>query len=605
MKTVLCSNHLCGKEYSVQFEKCPFCGTDNPLDERSRIAMTDINNSPSQDNGGQFNVLITIWIWASIVFVGIKAIILSFANMMFNPFIGCMTIGLTVIGIVSLIYILRAKKWALFLWIAYRLFGALVNTYVLMNHDLLTNIAIVIVNIILMLLALQIKKNGVSAWSIIFKKNKPNTGLHRFDTASNTHEEKRNCGTLFSEIATNTKSKEAHITSQNTNVPIENENTTITKHLEQENLTEIKTKVNENHDYIDSSDSYKHYKSLSNLKDEKHKRQYLIITVLVVVFLGVCIWLAPKHLSQESAKAPEESMKTFDCGLFTFEYPSTFKTSPIQNAPHMVLKLESDDCVVSISYWDYGLNDDASIWNDEYFERYKQMPIENGSLVDIAKVGVQTKEGFVKCLKLKSNINIRDNDITNYTKLLTYLAFHNGYLLVFVFESDGSYPIPIPEHYPTTYPDEIMKGLTLKSNEDNLKAFDDETIDNSSSNKDDEFGHTLNQTIHNEMEIAAQDYNKDLPEKIGYGMTMIRCALEGHSIVYTIRWEGMKQSDFSAEDLAELKDVFIEGMIEEKDSPIMKVMLNRMREYGYDYIYRFVNERGERLCSIKINPSEI
>lgn len=28
--TVICNNHLCGKEYHENFKKCPFCGTDNP-----------------------------------------------------------------------------------------------------------------------------------------------------------------------------------------------------------------------------------------------------------------------------------------------------------------------------------------------------------------------------------------------------------------------------------------------------------------------------------------------------------------------------------------------------------------------------------------------
>ena len=30
--------------------------------------------------------------------------------------------------------------------------------------------------------------------------------------------------------------------------------------------------------------------------------------------------------------------KTFDCGLFSFEYPSYYSNNPIQESPHMVLK---------------------------------------------------------------------------------------------------------------------------------------------------------------------------------------------------------------------------------------------------------------------------
>ena len=33
MSTVFCPNHLCGKEISDQFDKCPFCGT--PIHEKN------------------------------------------------------------------------------------------------------------------------------------------------------------------------------------------------------------------------------------------------------------------------------------------------------------------------------------------------------------------------------------------------------------------------------------------------------------------------------------------------------------------------------------------------------------------------------------------
>jgi hypothetical protein len=41
MNTVKCSNHLCGKEYNVQFDKCPFCGTDNPMKAEERKVLID------------------------------------------------------------------------------------------------------------------------------------------------------------------------------------------------------------------------------------------------------------------------------------------------------------------------------------------------------------------------------------------------------------------------------------------------------------------------------------------------------------------------------------------------------------------------------------
>ena len=179
MNTVKCSNRLCEKEYSVEFDKCPFCGTPNPMEESERKTMiekskaTDIRNSSSDES--LFNGWVTGIIWVNIIFFGAREIIGSFTNMIFSPLIGCITLGLSIVGIISLLYILRAKKWAFFLWIAYRIAGAVVVSIINPKFSLTAHIIFAVVNILLMIAVLQIKKNGVSAWSVIFSKHKSST----------------------------------------------------------------------------------------------------------------------------------------------------------------------------------------------------------------------------------------------------------------------------------------------------------------------------------------------------------------------------------------------------------------------------------------------
>ena len=121
---------------------------------------------------------------------------------------------------------------------------------------------------------------------------------------------------------------------------------------------------------------------------------------------------------------------------------------------------------------------------------------------------------------------------------------------------------------------------------------------------EDDFLSTDNDKIQQEMEDAAKEYDKELPEEIGYGMTMLKCSVEGKSMVYTIQWEGMSPSDFTSDAISELKYSFVEGIKEDGIDPMMKALTNRMSKYGYDFIYRFVNENGEQLCSINISPSD-
>ena len=111
--------------------------------------------------------------------------------------------------------------------------------------------------------------------------------------------------------------------------------------------------------------------------------------------------------------------------------------------------------------------------------------------------------------------------------------------------------------------------------------------------------------IRAEMIDAAQSYNEKLPEDLGYGMTMIKCAIEEYSMVYTIQWKGMNPSDFTDDAITDIRNTCIEGLKEDQKSPIMKAMLERMKDYGYDFLYRYVNENGEELCSVNISPYDI
>lgn len=115
----------------------------------------------------------------------------------------------------------------------------------------------------------------------------------------------------------------------------------------------------------------------------------------------------------------------------------------------------------------------------------------------------------------------------------------------------------------------------------------------------------ITEKIREEMSEIVQDYNKDLSEDMGLGMTMKKCELQGTSLVYTIQWDGMDTSDFTDDTMKELREAFVEGIKEEQNSPIMKVFTQKMKDYGYDIIYRFINEKDEQLSSINISPFEI
>lgn len=216
----------------------------------------------------------------------------------------------------------------------------------------------------------------------------------------------------------------------------------------------------------------------------------------------------------------------------------------------MVFKAISDNYYLTASYWDYGFDDNVNIWDDQVYEQYKQMPVPDGYIVEVTRETIRIKDDQVRCLKIKANESPQwyDGDVG----MVYYLLIRNGYLFTFAVGSN------VDTYYvgsATPYPDQIMEGLRFKSSskKEASISFDN---NNSRTKKVDNGGNSANdlsQKIHNELEKSARDYNCELPENIGYGMTMTSCVLEGHSMVYTIKWVGLSPSDFSTEDIIELK----------------------------------------------------
>lgn len=173
MNTVKCNNRHCGKEYNVQFDNCPFCGTANPMPESDRKTLIeergkcdDVNNVENR----QFNGFVTGIIWLSIVVGGIRGIMNCLTYFYISPLVGSLLLGLHIFGIVVLCFILAAKRWAIFAWVGYIVAIVLVNGYY--DSDFLPYAFVGALKLVFLFLLLQIKKDGVSAWSIIFHKKK-------------------------------------------------------------------------------------------------------------------------------------------------------------------------------------------------------------------------------------------------------------------------------------------------------------------------------------------------------------------------------------------------------------------------------------------------
>lgn len=162
------------------------------------------DNRSKKNITSQFNGWVIGIILSNTIFFGIKRIIECQSLFLIDNKLGFIFGGVTIIGIISLFNILYAKKWAVFLWFAYKLSVAIINGYNDPIHGYSFHFLIAAGNILLMYLVLQIKNNGVSAWSVIFDthqvtETKKDDDATKVETYNKCQSKKKETGIIQSE----------------------------------------------------------------------------------------------------------------------------------------------------------------------------------------------------------------------------------------------------------------------------------------------------------------------------------------------------------------------------------------------------------------------
>jgi hypothetical protein len=153
---------------------------------------------------------------------------------------------------------------------------------------------------------------------------------------------------------------------------------------------------------------------------------------------------------------------------FSFAYPSYLEKQKIDNAPHMLLKLDSDNFSLTLSLADHGFGRSVSIWDEDVVNYYSETernflnPQREGFNSQIEKSCEKiyltiNNDVKIKCLKsvIRTNLYIQGHSIKS--KQIVYRLLHKGNLLMFVF-----YIYDFHNYWnKTQFSDDIMKGLSL------------------------------------------------------------------------------------------------------------------------------------------------
>lgn len=147
------------------------------------------------------------------------------------------------------------------------------------------------------------------------------------------------------------------------------------------------------------------------------------------------------------------SGNVFENSIIKFTYPAEFQEIKPQDAPHMILKLESKNKVLTISRWEYGIDKSIDAWNDEVYNNYSN-GLSNTNCVLLEKVVLQTKYENLRAIKIYANIGDNINKIGS----ISYLILKNGDLFVITFNQ----PIVLTNTYSSKQVEDILYWLQIK-----------------------------------------------------------------------------------------------------------------------------------------------
>ena len=150
-----------------------------------------------------------------------------------------------------------------------------------------------------------------------------------------------------------------------------------------------------------------------------------------------------------------------EIGHFSFAYPSYLESRQINNAPHMLLKLDSKKYSITISLWKNNSELTQTIWDDDVVSFYskKDESLANSEIVNSCeKLNLIISNNLrIKCLRsvMLSSNSFQGKIIKG--RHVTYRVLHDGNYLQFVF-----FVFDFNEYWNGfQFSEEIMKGLKL------------------------------------------------------------------------------------------------------------------------------------------------
>ena len=269
--------------------------------------------------------------------------------------------------------------------------------------------------------------------------------------------------------------------------------------------------------------------------------------------------------------------KVFENSIIKFSYPAEYTEVKPQNAPHMILNIESNNSIFTISKWEYDIDESIDVWNDNIYNRYRNgLPGTNCVLSE--KVILQTKYENLRAIKIYTNLEDNGNKVGS----ITYLFIKSGNLFVITYNQ----PMVLTSQSSSKVAEKFLYPLLIKNNAKTSKKEPSMSIE--------EFENYIIEKY--------KDVNKTLPMKVDEITTLFGVMNMGKTLFFKYRIDSKYADYINNEWAIKYKEQTLLNMM--SSIPNSEEFATYMSRSSIKMTYLIFDNKDNLIRTIHITPKD-
>lgn len=267
----------------------------------------------------------------------------------------------------------------------------------------------------------------------------------------------------------------------------------------------------------------------------------------------------------------------FENSIIKFSYPAEYSEVKPQNAPHMIFNIESNNSILTISRWEYDIDESIDVWNDDIYNQYRNgMPGTNCVLSE--KVFLQTKYENLRAIKIYTNLEIKEDKIGS----ITYLFIKNGDLFVITYNQ----PMVLTSHSSSKEAEKFLYPLLIKNNAKTSK----------------EELYMSIEEFENYVIEKYKEVNKSLPMKVDEVTTLFGVTNMGKTLFFKYRIDSKYADYINNEWAANYKEKTLLNMM--SSVPNSEELTKYLARSSIKMTYLFFDNKDNLIRTLHITPKD-